>query len=272
MQGRLLNKLNNRFQAHPLGYWMDEFPIASKMGFNCIEFILDYYEYAKNPLMHESGLNEIKKVISENNVLVKSVCADFFMESPIFLEKKELKKKNIDVFTQLVTNCFKLGVKYIVIPFVDKSSIKNDKRKYSVSVEMLKLFCEQAKKYNIEICLETDLEPRDFLRFIEQIGFNNLSINYDTGNSVSLGYDFKEEFSIYSEYVTNIHLKDRILGGGSVYLGKGNMNFEAFFDLLKKMKYKNMFIMQAYRENDGIASLKPQLNYIKSIIKTHFIN
>ena len=42
MQGRLLPKYHGRYQAHPVGYWKDEFPIASQLGLDSIEFILDY--------------------------------------------------------------------------------------------------------------------------------------------------------------------------------------------------------------------------------------
>ena len=51
MQGRLLPKYQGRYQAHPVGYWKDEFPIASQLGLDSIEFILDYNEMEKNPLL-----------------------------------------------------------------------------------------------------------------------------------------------------------------------------------------------------------------------------
>ena len=42
MQGRLLPKYKKRYQAHPVGYWQAEFNIAKELGFDQIEFILDY--------------------------------------------------------------------------------------------------------------------------------------------------------------------------------------------------------------------------------------
>ena len=45
MQGRLLPKYLNRYQAHPVKYWKDEFPIAFQLGLDSIEFILDYNNY-----------------------------------------------------------------------------------------------------------------------------------------------------------------------------------------------------------------------------------
>ena len=42
MQGRLLPKYQDRYQAHPVGYWQKEFKLAKNMDLDCIEFIFDY--------------------------------------------------------------------------------------------------------------------------------------------------------------------------------------------------------------------------------------
>ena len=62
MQGRLLPKYKGNYQAHPVNYWQEEFPIASSLGLKCIEFILDFEDYEKNPLMTSVGINEINDI------------------------------------------------------------------------------------------------------------------------------------------------------------------------------------------------------------------
>ena len=59
MQGRLLPKYQGKFQAHPIGYWKKEFPIASKLGLGSIEFILDFNESDKNPLLTNEGIMKL---------------------------------------------------------------------------------------------------------------------------------------------------------------------------------------------------------------------
>ena len=56
MQGRLLPKYKGRYQAHPVGYWQDEFPKAAELGLDCIEFILDYNDAEQNPLDDSGGV------------------------------------------------------------------------------------------------------------------------------------------------------------------------------------------------------------------------
>ena len=78
MQGRLLPKYKGRYQAHPVGYWQDEFPKAAELGLDCIEFILDYNDADQNPLISLEGRKEIQAVCERTGVKVLSVCADYF--------------------------------------------------------------------------------------------------------------------------------------------------------------------------------------------------
>ena len=60
MQGRLLPKYQGRYQAHPVGYWQDEFSVAAEVGLDCIEFILDYNQVEENPLFSHSGRQQFE--------------------------------------------------------------------------------------------------------------------------------------------------------------------------------------------------------------------
>src|SRR5438552_1693776 len=79
MQGRLLPKYKGRYQAHPVGYWQDEFRVAADAGLALIEFILDFNDFDKNPLTSDRGVDDIAAVMKTTGVRVKSICADYFM-------------------------------------------------------------------------------------------------------------------------------------------------------------------------------------------------
>ena len=83
MQGRLLPKFKGRYQAHPIGYWQEEFFLAKELGLDCIEFILDFNDSEKNPLLTHEGFKEILELSEETGVRVKTICADYFMEAPL---------------------------------------------------------------------------------------------------------------------------------------------------------------------------------------------
>ena len=270
MQGRLLPKYKGNFQAHPIGYWQDEFKIASNLGFNCIEFILDYNMAEYNPLLSDTGLDQISSVSKINNVLVNSICADYFMQSPIFLDNLDIRKQNLHTLKKLFLNAKKLNITDIIIPLVDNSSILLDKEKAKQAINFFKNFFHQISIKNVNLCLETDLPPQRFLELINDIDHPQIKINYDTGNSASLGYDFFEEFETYGHLVTNIHIKDRKLNGNSVALGLGDCDFKEIFKYLCQQNYDGIFILQAYRDDNALSSLIPQYNFIKNYMEKYF--
>tara|TARA_B100000242_G_C42977302_1_gene453623 strand:+ start:76 stop:903 length:828 start_codon:yes stop_codon:yes gene_type:complete len=267
MQGRLLPKYKNRYQAHPVGYWSDEFEIARKLGLKSIEFIFDYNDYKLNPLMNENGINQISKISKNTGVNVKSICADYFMEAPLHSSNQKVKEKSVQVLKTLIKNSSLLNISDIVIPCVDQSSLKNniDKERLINSLYDSVIY---ASKFNINIALETDLNPKDFLDLLNEFRLENLTVNYDTGNSASLGYNINQEFEYYGNKISDIHIKDRVLNGGSVMLGTGNTDFKSFFKILSNMEFNGPIILQAYRDNQGINVLKKQLNWFENKLMT----
>jgi L-ribulose-5-phosphate 3-epimerase len=262
MQGRLLPKYQGRYQAHPVGYWQDEFKIAQQIGLDCIEVILDYNDAEQNPLLNRGGIEEIKALAEKTGVGVFTVCADYFMNAPLHSEDPLVADHSQAVMKRLIENVSKLGVTDIVIPCVDQSSINRTKAEDQF-VDKIKPLVKIAEKLQINLSLETDLAPLSFVKLLDRIGSKRVTVNYDIGNSAALGYNPEEELSLYGERITDIHIKDRLLGGGPVMLGSGSANFDVFFNKLKELDYKAPFIMQAYRDNEGLELFQRQLKWIK---------
>ena len=261
IQGRLLPKYEGRYQAHPKDYWQDEFILAKDVGLDCIEFILDYNDANVNPLSSLKGVDEIKKIIQETGVQVRSICADYFMEAPLHSEDPTIRKRSLQVISALIENGAKIGVTDIVIPCVDNSSISN--KTASLFVKQLSKVLEIAENKKINLSLETDLPPKSFLALLDSFDSKMVTVNYDIGNSASLGFDVIEELNCYGHRISDIHIKDRIFDGGPVKLGHGNANFSVFFNKLKEFNYTGPFIMQAYRDNEGLIIFKEQLEWIR---------
>jgi L-ribulose-5-phosphate 3-epimerase len=188
MQGRLLPKYHGRYQAHPVGYWQDEFPIATGLGLAYIEFILDFNDAYHNPLMHSKGIDEIISLSEKTGVKIKTVCADYFMEAPLHSLSKEEVKESKNVLKLLIQNSVQLGVTDIVIPCVDQSSLV-DEVSVTRFIESIQPLVELAESSNINLSLETDLAPAPFVELLEKLNSPKVTVNYDTGNSSAFGYE-----------------------------------------------------------------------------------
>lgn len=268
MQGRLLPRYKNRYQAHPVDYWQAEFYVARDFGFSQIEFILDYNDYEKNPLLAKDGIAQIKQIIKDTGVNVKSICADYFMEAPFHSKHQKDSEK---ILKTLIKNVKKLDVIDIVIPCVDHSTLK-DSKDIDKLVSSINKVLPLAEKNSININFETDLTPKKFKKLLNKFDSKNIKVNYDIGNSASLGFDPKEEFEAYGEYISDLHIKDRILGDGSVKLGTGNADFTTVFKLLAKYGFSGNIIMQAAKDEeyiDDLIMVKEQKKFISKYIKKY---
>jgi len=262
MEGRLLPKYQGRFQAHPLGYWQEEFPIAAELGLDCIEFILDFNDSEINPLLRPDGPDELLRLGEQTGVKVQSVCADYFMAAPLHHADDERAARSQGVLRRLIVQGKAIGVTDIVIPCVDQSSLAVAESRDRLVSRLLPL-TEEAERTGINLSLETDLAPQPFAELLERFDSNRVTVNYDTGNSASLGFDPADELACYGKRISDIHIKDRVLGGGSVKLGTGAAWFERFFAALRPLEYSGPFIMQAYRDDEGVVVFREQLAWVR---------
>jgi hexulose-6-phosphate isomerase len=76
-------------------------------------------------------------------------------------------------------------------------------------------------------------------------------VNYDSGNSASLGYSPSAEFGAYGSRVGSVHIKDRVRGGGTVPLGTGDTDFDTLFSCLDDAAYEGDYVLQVARGADG---------------------
>ncbi len=234
MQGRLGPKYQGRYQAHPVDYWSEEFDLAAEIGLDCIEFILDYEGATENPLLTESGNDQLKEIQRTTGVAVYSVCADYFMEAPLHSLEVDEVEKSQGVLELLQLRCRELNIGQIVIPCVDNSSL-NVSGSITRFIGAIKPAVSLAERIGINLALETDLAPRPFCALLDRLESPNIKVNYDTGNSAYLGYNPDEEWNAYGDRISDVHVKDRRFGGKSVILGSGDAEFGKIFCHISEM-------------------------------------
>ena len=272
MSGRLSKPIKNKIQSFPVNSWKTEFETASTTGFELLEWVFD--EIEPNPILNDDGIKEIKYFSEKFQIKINSVCADYFMINKIFNVSEFDLRKNIQILKELISKCNSLEIEILEIPFVDISSMKNQQDKIQV-LKNLKDVLLFAKENNVKITLETDLPATEFNEFLLMFDLP-IFANYDIGNSTSLGFDVVNELEILSEWIRNIHIKDRKLHGSTVSLGTGDVDFDEFFSNVAKIKYKYDFIIQGAREDLADPHIEPRmtcaryLKFTNDYIKKYF--
>ncbi len=244
MSGRLSSPIDNNIQQFPSNSWKNEFKQANRLGFDSIEWIYDLIE--NNPIIQD--LDELKKLSVENNIKIDSVCADYFMKKKLFNVSEYDLSFNLKILNQLIENCNKLNIEILEIPLVDSSSIQNEKFRNEF-ISNLNSSLSFAEQNQVFLTLETDLAPESFRTLLLDFDHPNIKVNYDIGNSISLGYDPSIELPILSKWIKNIHIKDRLYHSHTVPLGTGDVDFDLFFSNLSKIHYSESLIIQGARED-----------------------
>ena len=267
MQGRLSPIVDGKIQSFPWKFWRNEFQDAKKIGLKLMEWTIDYENFYSNPLMTYDGRNEIINLSLENNVKIPSLTADCFMQFPFWKASNNQTNLQND-FLNLVDASSKIGIKFIILPLVDNGSLLTE-RDGKYLYDFLNDHTAHFKNSNIEILFESDFSPKKLRNFISKFNNNYFGINYDIGNSASLGFSIEEEFKYYGKYIKNVHVKDRLLRGGTVPLGEGNADFKKVFLYLKKHNYLGNLILQTARaKNSNHCEL---INYYTKIVNNWLI-
>lgn len=264
MQGRLSNNTAGRLQSFPWKNWPNEFYLSKLLPVNRIEWTLDYHNIFKNPLLDKKQWKKIISLCEKNKIRVDSLTCDFFMQK-FFLHNNN-KKKTLKIFDQIFNASKLLRLKYIVVPLVDKSSVKSKKDIKKIIDFFCDIHLRNKNNTYTKILFETDFPPQKQFNFINSFPMGRFGINYDTGNSAHNGFNLFDEFKAYGKHIENIHIKDRPIKGKTVRLGNGDFDFLPFFDLLKNYNYNGNLILQTAKSIDHISELKENIKYLTTII------
>ena len=250
MQGRLSAPPEGRFQCFPRDSWEEEVAMASLVPLRGIEWIYDLYGEGANPIETPSGRQALKSALQRNGLKVVSICADYFMDCPLVHPDDVIRQQRRERLEWLIDLCPDMAIGRIVLPFVDASRI-TDRASADMVLTTIQAVLPKAEAAGTELHLETDMGPDGFRSFLKEIEHPLVKVNYDSGNSSSLGFKPAEEFAAYGERIGSFHIKDRVLGGGTVPLAEGSADFSTLRSCLLDVDYRGDFVLQVARGAAG---------------------
>ena len=250
MQGRFSPLINGRIQAFPWEFWQDEFIIAQENQFNLMEWTLDQEMLYDNPLLTFSGQSKIKNLCEKYSIEIASLTGDCFMQSP-FWKKEGVERESLqNDFVNIIEASSNVGISMVVLPLVDTGRLESLEQE-NILIDFLQSKINFFKTLKVKIIFESDFASDNLIRFIDSLDPEFFGLNYDVGNSASLGMNPSEEIETYGHRIMNVHIKDRLLGGTTVPLGFGNANFDAVFSALAKINYSGNYILQTARDKNN---------------------
>jgi hexulose-6-phosphate isomerase len=249
MQSRLSPPPGNMVQYFPEKHWADEFPAAREAGFDCIEWTYDINGNDVNPLSNEASAALFAELKARHGIAVDSLCANYFVHRPLLKGSAAEQAERRENLLWLLRRCRALGIGRVVLPFLDASTIEDPERR--PAADLLRGVIDETGPDSPEIALETDLPPTALADLLAMIDRDQATVNYDSGNSASLGFNADEEFAAYGSKIKAVHIKDRVRGGSNVPLGTGSTDFQKFLRNLDAINYQGKFILEICRSKPG---------------------
>ena len=262
VQGRLsyAGKTLHSFPKKPF----QEFSIASKIGYNFIEFFSERNVNKKNPIWSTKSINKYIEVAKLNKIKIYSFCDDYVINHSL----ASLKTRNMALKT--IERIQRLNIKIYILPLYGRSLI-NSKNRYKI-YKNLSIIAKSCEEYKIELLVESNMTPEQFNEVKKNISSKNCFFLFDSGNRITLKRNFALDIELFGKNIKHIHLKDKNIYKKNVIVGKGSVDFELLFSTLKKIKYKGSFAIESQRGTDIEAQAKKNYLFFKNLIKKYKIN
>ena len=256
-------------KALPNVSWEDKFNIAKQNGFDFIELSVDINRLDKLDYT-DKEINNLLSLSNKYNMPFKTLTLSANRYHPIGdIDERE---KGIELIKKAIILSKKLGIEIIQLTAYDvykKESDLQTQRLFKEAIEEVLVFNND---YNITLAIEV-LEDVDHFNtsdklcaFIKEINNPYLKEYGDTGNLVYNGFDPVIDIQNNIEHMVSIHIKDAIYKNEhNIEYGKGEVDFEKVFNVLKQNKYKGYLVSECWYEKD----YHPDLKYINEFIRSY---
>ena len=216
--------------------------------------------------------NHMRKKLAEKNVQIAVLGCYFNMVDP----DENARRKSIEKFKEYIRYASCFGC---IIVGSETGSFNEDysyhvdnhgEKAFQIVLETAKELALEAEKFGVIVGLENSVTltvhtPERMKRLLDETNSNNVQVIYDPIGFIS-PEKYKEQdeiiersLDILSDRIAAVHVKDFIIENGErviVPSGKGLLNFELLFKILKKKKPFVEFIMEDIREEFMEESIK----------------
>ena len=252
---------------------------ASRLGFDfgqlCV-WNMDFYT--------EDNLIKLKALLKELNFTVTDLWCGWSEPviwkhpekySSLGLVPKEYRAKRLEDLKRGGRFAYELGVKNIISHTGFIPDDPSAEARVGV-VEALKELCAELKERGQSFSFETGEElPLTLSMVIEEIGLDNVGVNFDPANLISGGRGNPcDAMELLGYKVVGIHAKDAIppkygdFGGKQVQIGEGRVKFEELLLMLRDFGYDGDIVIEheMYNRPDRDGDILSAKKYLEEII------
>ena len=157
-----------------------------------MEWTADQERLHANPLLTPDGQAEIRALCHRHGVAIPSLTGDCFMQAPFWQAAGAEREARARDFRQVAEGCAAVGISQIVVPLVDNGRLESREQE-DVLVAFMSGEAKFLAERRLRVVFESDFPAWELARFVSRLEPAVFGINYDIGNSASLGFDPVDE-------------------------------------------------------------------------------
>ncbi|KXU01500.1 L-ribulose-5-phosphate 3-epimerase [Streptococcus constellatus] len=242
--------------------WQERLEFAKEMGFDFVEMSVDESDarLARLTWSKKERL-ELVKAIYDTGVRIPSICFSGHRRYPLGSNNSELEAKSLETMKQCIELAQDLGVRVIQLAGYDVYYEEKSPETRARFLKNLRRACDWAEQAQVMLAIEIMDDPfinsiEKYLAVAKEINSPYLFVYPDTGNVSAWHNDLWSEFYLGHQAIAALHLKDTYAvtehSKGQfrdVPFGKGCVNWEEMFAVLKKTNYQGPFLIEMWSEN-----------------------
>jgi sugar phosphate isomerase/epimerase len=248
--------------------------IAAELGLEGIELDLGSYEQGF-PLTNQIVQQAYLEAGEKWNIMYPSIAVNallaYGMTNPENSKKRDIA---LGAIYKGIDTAEALKIPIVQLPSF-KDGLINNEEDFRLTSQCIKIACQYAEDKGIIIATENILSVEDNLRLLNEVGYNNLKIFFDTLNPYRRKkYDVAEMIRKIGRFICEVHVKDGNDDEMFTALGSGKSDFYKSIEALKEINFsgwiylENFYnlIMLNYGSKESFELLKLDINILKKVL------
>lgn len=242
--------------------WKERLLFAKELGFDFVELSIDESDERLNRLNWSTAerLNLVK-AIYETGVRIPSICFSGHRRFPLGSNAPKLERQALQMMKQCLKLATDIGVRVIQLAGYDVYYEHKSPETRERFITNLRQVCDWAERYQVIVAIEIMDDPfinsiEKYLAIEQLIDSPYLFVYPDTGNVSAWHNDTYSEYLLGHRSIAGIHLKDTYPVTATskgqfrdVPFGRGCVDWEQTFSVLKQTNYQGPFVIEMWSEN-----------------------
>jgi len=235
---------------------------CGKLGFDGVELDVGA-DYADNLLWRAEGRAEIKRLLSEANLDLASVCLGTFWTYSFANPDAAVRERAQGFTSDAIRWCAELGAKVILVPITPGTPDEGDEAPPRWIEELTKA-APAAEANGVTLAIENvgrgcGKSAPALLRIADGVSSPAVQIYYDFGNGLGLGNDPIAEIHTLGNRIAQVHAKDP----GGQYLGEGRLDLPAVSAALKAIGYDKWLVLETPETEDPVEAAERNFRFLR---------